>query len=272
MKDTNITASKTARIQETPAQPPSRPVRSKRRILLLGLGLVVLIFGTLYSWLTLPNNDRQGKEAYQARNYDAAIAQYSVAIEANPKDAQAYLGRSWAYLGKGQWQQALRDSTEALRLSPHSALALTAQANALEGLNQVPEAIKALDEAIRNDPRCAKAYYERARIGYEHNLKGNKPLADVEKAIQLDPKLAAAYSLEAMIQYLENKDYAKSIQLCDKALKLDPYDAPAYLVRGYALINQGENKKGTADVDYALRINPKLKKAVNVFQPKEQGK
>jgi tetratricopeptide (TPR) repeat protein len=262
MTDKKETTSELTTARETPS-----PSRSKRRIFLLGLGLIVLIFGTLYSWFARENKDQRGWDAYRAGRYDEAIDLFSEALQARPQDAQAYLGRSWAHLAKRQWQPALRDSTEALRLGPRSALALTAHANALEGLDQVPEAIKALGEAIDNDPHCASAYYQRARIAYSHNLKEANPPADVEKSIQLDPRFAAAYSLEALIRY-ENKDYARTIELCNKALELDPREATAYLYRGYALVAQGQFQKGESDIQLALRLDPSLEKVVNLLQPK----
>ncbi len=272
MTDNQGPASETAHARETStAGRTARSPASKRRILLLGLGLVVLLFGTLYSRFVLQSKADQGWEAYQAGHYDAAIELFNAALEVNPQDSKAYLGRSWTFNAKRQWRQALQDSTEALRLNPHSALAATAKAIALEGLGQVPDAMKALNQAIAEDPRCGKAYYERARIAFYHNLKEADPLADVEKAIELEPRFAAAYSLEGLLQF-EKKDYGKTIELCDKALELNPREATAYLSRGYARIARKDFQGGEVDVQKALTLDPSLEKVVELQPPKGQGK
>ena len=48
--------------------------------------------------------------------YDEAIADYTQAVNLDPKDADAYTDRAWAYDDKGRYDEAIADFTEALRL------------------------------------------------------------------------------------------------------------------------------------------------------------
>ncbi|MER3447202.1 MAG: hypothetical protein C4291_10325 [Candidatus Dadabacteria bacterium] len=50
--------------------------------------------------------------------YDQAIYNYTKAIEANPRDAQAYYHRGVAYYNKGQYDKAIADFNKAIELNP----------------------------------------------------------------------------------------------------------------------------------------------------------
>ena len=52
------------------------------------------------------------------RDPDAAISAYSEAIRLDPKNVEAYIGRSCVYQGKGDFDRAIADATEAIRLGP----------------------------------------------------------------------------------------------------------------------------------------------------------
>lgn len=60
------------------------------------------------------------------RDYDRAIADYTRAIEIDPKYARAYDGRGIAYTSKGDYVKAVADVTMALELRPKKAVAPTA--------------------------------------------------------------------------------------------------------------------------------------------------
>ncbi len=58
-------------------------------------------------------------EAYASRKeFDLAIADYTKAIEINPKYARAYDGRGVAYTSKGDYPRAVADVTRAVELAP----------------------------------------------------------------------------------------------------------------------------------------------------------
>jgi tetratricopeptide (TPR) repeat protein len=54
----------------------------------------------------------QGVDHFNAKQYDQAIADYTKAIELNPKYGAAYHNRGAAYEEKGQYAQAAADYTK----------------------------------------------------------------------------------------------------------------------------------------------------------------
>jgi hypothetical protein len=88
------------------------------------------------------------------KDYDQAIANFTKAIEMDPKYALAYNERGIAYQGRGDYDRAIADYTKAIEL----------------------------------DPKVAYAYYIR---GLSYLKKGNtdQATADMDRARQLDPSL-----------------------------------------------------------------------------------
>src|SRR5947209_17503690 len=60
----------------------------------------------------------KGIELAQARQYDAAIAEFSAAIAANPKDSGAYHDRGTAYRAAQKFPEAIADFTKEIEVAP----------------------------------------------------------------------------------------------------------------------------------------------------------
>jgi tetratricopeptide (TPR) repeat protein len=58
----------------------------------------------------------RGCAFYDDHQYDKAIADYTKAISINPKFADGYIGRAYAYAKKGEDHKADADFAEAKRL------------------------------------------------------------------------------------------------------------------------------------------------------------
>ena len=66
--------------------------------------------------LTLGNNVSVGLRLYQARRYDEAIAEFKKILEVDKNYFGAIYWRSYAYLGKGMYREAIDSFQEAIRL------------------------------------------------------------------------------------------------------------------------------------------------------------
>jgi tetratricopeptide (TPR) repeat protein len=240
--------------------------RSFKRLLVVVVGLIIVMFGAFYSWWgtrqteeSRQSEEYRGWQAYQAGKDSEALAYFNKAISKRPDSAEAYTGRSWVEVGRQQWDKALADSMEALRLNPKLTDACIAKANALAGLDKVSAAMKELNEAIRDDPKSAEAYYYRARIGYANSVKDANPLADVQEAIRLKPDDAAPYALLGYIEW-KGKHYDAAIAACNKALARNPRDVLALTSRGQAYLAKGNVAEGNADLQEAQRLAPQQPK------------
>ena len=72
------------------------------------------------SKLALTHTNR-GTVYLKKGQFDAAIGEYSKALQMNPRSAVAYYNRSVAYTSKGQYDKAVKDCSSALQLNPTDA-------------------------------------------------------------------------------------------------------------------------------------------------------
>ena len=79
----------------------------------------------------------------------------------DPKLAEVYYGRGSAYVGKGDYDKAISDYTEAIRLNPRYAEAYCSRGSAYGRKGDFDKAIADDNEAIHLNPKDAVAYCNR---------------------------------------------------------------------------------------------------------------
>jgi tetratricopeptide (TPR) repeat protein len=116
--------------------------------------------------------------------FDRAIADFSKVISAEPKHVMALLGRGSAFEAKLLTKQAIDDYSRAIRISK-AGIAYYARAMAQLAVNDLPAAIKDFTAAIKAEPQFRAAYQNR---GLAHERSGQQALAeaDYKQAADLD--------------------------------------------------------------------------------------
>jgi len=157
--------------------------------------------------------------AYLSSDIDRAIANYDEAIRLDPKYADAYLNRAFAYRGK----------------------------------NDVDRAIPDYNETIRLDPKHPTVYIAR---GTAYNIKGDfdRAIADYNRAMQLGSKYASVIFTVRGNAYFGKKDFDRAIADYDAALRINPRSAESLYARGLSKKKKGD-ASGDADIAAAKEIN-----------------
>ena len=106
----------------------------------------------------------RGSAYFKKKNFDAAIADYTKAIDANPKYVEAYGNRGNAYNEKDEYALAIADYNKAIELAP------------------------------KNSMLHSLLYTNRGLV-YERIGDKNKAIADYKKAIVIDPSNSIAKPL-----------------------------------------------------------------------------
>lgn len=220
---------------------------------------------------------------------DDAIADFTSALNQNPKFADALKNRGITRQMQGNYDAAIADFNQALRLNDKSPELYNARGTALFSKEEYSRAISDFGKAISIDPKYVKAYINRglayhftrqldlaiADYGKVISLAPNEPLgymnrasarmdkagfkgaiADYNEAIRLDPKNAGAYTRRGEAWRLQG-DFAKSLADHNKSIELGPSEE-AYNNRALALKDQGKLEEAIADCDEAMLLNPKF--------------
>src|SRR5262249_43788471 len=122
-----------------------------------------------------------------------AVADFSLAIDLDPKDIAAWSGRGVVYCDHlGQPAQAVADFSRAIDLEPKLTAAWPRRGVAYGELGRHDEAVADYSRAIDLDPKLVSSWYGRG-FAYDKLGRHDEAVADFSKAIVLDPKLADAW-------------------------------------------------------------------------------
>ena len=120
-----------------------------------------------------------------------AIAAFSKAVAAQPRDVELLIDRAFAYAGLGRYAEAIDDLSRALEMTPRRADAYLYRANAYRRVDDLALAVRDIDRSLSLRPGNADAYLERGII---RRLSGDDRGAagDWRRVIETAPKSAAA--------------------------------------------------------------------------------
>jgi tetratricopeptide (TPR) repeat protein len=111
---------------------------------------------------------------------DSALADYTKAIEINPKNALAYTNRCWRRATVNRdLPLALADCDAAIRLAPSDPANMNSRGFVYLRLNRLDEAIADYDAALKLNPKVAAALYGR---GLAKQKRGDQAGGDTDIA------------------------------------------------------------------------------------------
>jgi Flp pilus assembly protein TadD len=131
-----------------------------------------------------------------------AVAQFSRAVELNPRYVIAYFLRAIAKDQLNDPQGALADYNQAISLNPKYAEAYYGRGYLKHlKLNDLKGALADYSQAISLNPKFVEAYNNRGGLKKDRLNDAQGALADFNKAISLNPKFALAYNNRAILKH-----------------------------------------------------------------------
>ena len=188
-------------------------------------------------------------------NYDLAIADFTKVIEINPKDGDAYRARGIAYGRKDNYDRAIADFTKAIEINPKDGDAYGFRGLAYTRKDNYDLAIADFTKVIEINPQEGQAYRERG-IAYGRKDNYDRAIADFTKAIEINPKDRHAYGFRG-VAYTRKDNYDLAIADFTKVIEINPQDGYAYRERGSAYYMKSSYDRAVADLTKAIEINAK---------------
>jgi tetratricopeptide (TPR) repeat protein len=203
----------------------------------------------------------RGDALYRLERFPEALAAYDEAIQLNQNNARAWRGRGDALYRLERFPAALASFDKALQLQPNNGEALNRKGRALYKLERYQEAADAQAEALKLDPNNAQALSDKgiALIGLG---KYEEAMTDFDKAQTLEPLDPRFWQNKALsLQYLNrpqeaNRVYQEALAAYDRVLKDRPKDWIAWLDRGNVLNQLQQHQDALASYEKAIEINP----------------
>lgn len=288
-----------------PASQPAQPSRLRSALrhggstLLLGAALSLAGCATTPPTTRLPASAAAAPITLGART----LAELDAAVAAQPKDAALYAARAWAHLQVRQYDAAIADCTRALELDAFharaysirararlekpraentaalldaqrgavlesSALSLSVLGAALLTHGQLAEAIECYNRVIVLDPQDWSAFARRgAARWFSQDHTGGQ--ADLEVALRNGaPRLQAeALATQADAMFILLRDVEAALLSYDRALALAPDYAVAYAGRSNVRRDQRPPDLAgcLSDAREAVRLSPESTLAYNAL-------
>jgi tetratricopeptide (TPR) repeat protein len=184
---------------------------------------------------------------------DGAIADYSRALELDPRLANAWGGRGETRRVKGDLEGSLADGTRAIELDPGSCGHWRNRGITRADLGDQDGAIADATQAIKVEPRDDKAWSNR---GNARARKGDLDgaIADHTHAIELDPRNAVPWICRGGDRF-QKGDLDGSIEDLSRAVELDSRSAMAWERRGIAREAKGDLDGVVSDCTRAIELD-----------------
>jgi tetratricopeptide (TPR) repeat protein len=189
-------------------------------------------------------------------DYEAAIADFTLALENGDVSADIYYNRGQAYARLSQWEQAIADYDAAVELDAEYVDAYYRQGIAHIQSGDIESALEDFDTAIDLDPTYAAAYNERGKVSLQAG-EFEDALEDFQEASQIQPTYAEAVYNEGMA-YLGMEDRSNAVEAFTEAILIDPNYALAYYQRGLVFAQNGSIEEAMFNYGLSTRLDTTL--------------
>ena len=205
-----------------------------------------------YTELTATQYRDRGFLAYERMNYKDALSDCDIAIDKNPRYAEAYYLRGLVQKSREQQGKAIVDFDHAIRLNYKRPEVYYKRGDAKFKLRRYEKAIVDFNEAIRLDPKYVKAYYinGRALSGLE---RYGEAILYFDDTIRLGFKHARVYYWRGYAKY-RLKRYEEAIVDFDDTIRLNYKGREVYYHRGLSKKHLEQYESSIADFDISIPL------------------
>jgi tetratricopeptide (TPR) repeat protein len=170
------------------------------------------------------------------------------------REAKAYYERGVSQVQKQQWEEAIRDLSEAARLNPEDAMTYFYRGCARFARGDMDMAVSDFDQVLLFQSTNSEAIFNR---GTARRAQGelDKAILDFTECLRLSPKHALAYFSRAA-SYGAKGQRDKEIADWNDGLRLAPNDARALLARGHTFVVTGQFDKAVVDFKKVIQLGP----------------
>ena len=203
-----------------------------------------------------------GKKYYNYGDYESAIQQLSLVIKEDKNYAEAYVYRGLSYsIGFKKYVEAIADFSRAIEINPKYRGAYNARGVAYYDQKNYAQAISDCSKAIELNPEYTKSYGMRG-LAYYAQKNYAQAISDYSKAIELEPTEPRYYNNRGQA-YLNLGQCQKAIEDWDTMVKV----ADADYVPANKYITEARQKRAEGKCNDENTANTVAKPAITWLQP-----
>lgn len=182
------------------------------------------------------------------KKLDLAYADYTKAIELNPKKPEFLVNRANASMDMKKADDAMADYAQAIKLDPNYGPAYAQRGIVYSSQGRTDDALRDFAKSIEVSPTYAEPYYNRGTI-YSGKKEFAKAVPDYEKYVSLisDPVYLADGYMNLGIAHFYTGNPQKAVDAFTKVIEAQPKWANGYRAR--AMVYREMKKNDLADAD-----------------------
>src|SRR5215472_12138968 len=184
---------------------------------------------------------------------DDAIADFTSALNQNPKFVDAFKNRGLAYKMQGAADKAIDDFNKAIRLNGNSPELYNLRGAALLDKLEFNRAIADFEKAISLNQKYRNAFVNRG-LAFVFTRQLSRAIADFDMVVRLSPNTSGPYTRRGEAWRLQG-NLQRSLDDHNKAIALNPVDLEAYNNRALTFKDLGKLAEAIADCDQAIVLN-----------------
>lgn len=208
----------------------------------------------------------RGNRLFDEKKYDAALVEFTVAVEADGGRAELYHRRALCRVNLKRYEESLPDFVKATELDPNAPVIRKHHSLALSNLGRWDDAIATLEAALKLNPADPAEYHDLAARNYSNRAKvraeagrWDTALPDLTAAIRHDPK-PAIYYRQRGAAYFNLKNFESALADFSSAIEREPKEPTFFQFRGECYKALGKQKEADADFEQArLLANPEAR-------------
>ena len=199
-------------------------------------------------------HDMLGSELRHQGQLDAAIEEYQIALQLNPRYYKTYNNLGNVLTAKGNLNEALEHYRQSRRLKQNYQPALTNEARVLAQKDRFDEAVALYKKAIEIRPSDPKSHYNLA-ITLSATGRLDEAIYHYQQALRFKPEYPQAYN-NLGLAWAKQDRLDKAIDCWRETLRISPTHHGAHNNLGLALAQQGKLHQAIEHYRCALNIDP----------------
>lgn len=188
------------------------------------------------------------------KDFRGAAADFTAALEIDPKFQAAHFGRADAYSKAGEFAKASQCYDLAAAAMPADPLVYNNRGTFNLQQGRVSPAIADFSKALQLEPKFAMAALNRGFANSQRQAWADAE-ADYAYSLETDPEQPMALRLLGTARLAQGK-LTQAMDAYNKAVTLDPEDADSYAARGFARFFAQDYPKAITDFTKALQLKP----------------
>ena len=201
----------------------------------------------------------RGAASAARRDFTAAIADLSKAIELDPAETQYYKARAMARLGARQPLPAMADLGEVLRRKPDDVDTLVTRGSLYLSAKNGPEARADFEAARKHAPNDVQVALRIGRV-YSANNAFEAAIKEYDRALAAQPDGEQAPHIlneRCWSRALSGRELESALADCDLALKKGGRNSAFMDSRGLVLLRLGRLDEAIRQYDASIKAQPK---------------